>query len=135
MMFRKSLTRLFILTLIIAIILIPLNYFIPLLASFQQFTWLSLIFFFIITLITVYIGLRGLEKSGHGFVASVNGIVMIKLFFCAGLVIVYMLIARPGNATFILPFFLFYVLFTVFEIREVLKAQKMLLGQKAGKNN
>lgn len=44
---------------------------------------MSLGFFFLITLLTGYMGFRGLEKSAHGFVASVNGMVVLKLFLSA----------------------------------------------------
>jgi hypothetical protein len=108
MMFRKSLTRLFIFTLLIAIIIIAVNYFIPLFSSFQQFTWLSLVYFFHHHQPSpVYIGLGDWKKSGHGFIASVNGIVMIKLSYAPRLSLSTWLVAKPGSATFIIPFFLF----------------------------
>ncbi|HUM48358.1 MAG TPA: hypothetical protein PLD84_15610 [Chitinophagales bacterium] len=101
------------------------TYLIPGMASFQIFTWISLAFFSLITALTLYIGLKGLEKNSYGFVASVNGIVLVKLMLSAVLVLVYVLIERPKDPKFIIPFFIFYIVFTIFEVREILMAQKV----------
>jgi len=116
---------LIILSIGLAVIIAVVNYFIPLFQPFQNFTWLSLAFFFIVTLLTGYVGLRGLEKSAHGFVASVNGMVVLKLFMSVIFIITYVVIAKPNSAVFITSFFILYVVFSVFEIRELIMAQKI----------
>ena len=121
---KSFLIRLILLTVIMALIIAVCNFSIPMLQSFQLFTWISLAFFFLLTLITGYMALKGMEKSPHGFVASVSGIVMVKLFLSAGLVIAYVLLAKPDNASFIISFFVLYVVYTVFEIRQMILAQK-----------
>ncbi len=103
---------------------------IPSMLPFQVFTWIALVFFFLVTTISLYIGLKGLEKSSYGFVASVNGIVLLKLMLSVMLIIVYMLITKPEDPVFIVPFFLFYIFFTVFEVRELLIAQNKKTGPK-----
>lgn len=103
---------------------------IPSMLPFQVFTWIALVFFFLVTTVSLYIGLKGLEKSSYGFVASVNGIVLLKLMLSVMLIIVYMLITKPEDPVFIVPFFLFYIFFTVFEVRELLIAQNKKTGPK-----
>lgn len=129
-MFRTIFSRLIIFTAGMAVVVALLSYLIPVMASFQLFTWISLLFFSLITALTLYIGLRGLEKNSYGFVASVNGIVLVKLMLSAVLVLVYVIITRPHNPVFIIPFFVFYILFTVFEVRELLMAQKLKAREK-----
>ena len=117
-------SKLIIYTLGMLVLVAVVNYAVPYFASIQTFTWISLLFFFAVTAITLYIGLKGLEKSAYGFVASVNGIVLIKLLLSAALVVLYVVIERPKEPKFIIPFFFFYFVFTVFEIRQLLIAQK-----------
>jgi len=109
----------------LAVVIALVNYFVPSLQSFQKFTWLSLTFFFVVTIVSGSIGFRGLEKSAHGFVASVNGMVMLKLFLSVIFIIVYVLIAKPHTPLFITSFFFLYVIYAVFEIRELIIAQKI----------
>ena len=129
-MVKAYFSRLVLFTAVVAIVVAALNYFSPFFRAFQLFTWLSLGFFFVVTAVTLNIALNGLKKkSSHGFVASINGTVLIKLFLSIALIIGYMLLTKPGNAAFIIPFFCFYILFTFFEIRQLLNAQKAEAGR------
>lgn len=127
--------KLVLFTLGMLVLVVGVMYTIPYFASIQTFTWISLFFFFAVTAITLYVGLRGLEKSAYGFVASVNGIVLIKLLLSAALVILYVVIERPHEPKFIIPFFFFYFVFTVFEIRQLLIAQKLKTDTKSHSDN
>ena len=129
-MYKTIFSKLIICTTGMALLVALASYLLPAMAPFQSFTWISLIFFALLTALTLYIGLTGLEKSSYGFVASVNGIVLVKLMFSAVLVLVYVVITRPHNPFFIIPFFVFYILFTVFEVRELLMAQKIKAREK-----
>ncbi len=124
MIYKTVFSRLIIYSAAIAVLVVIAGLLFPAIASFQDFTWLSLVFFSLLTALTLYIGLRGLEKSSYGFVASVNGIVLLKLMLSVILVLLYVIFVKPKEPLFILPFFLFYILFTVFELRELLLAQK-----------
>jgi hypothetical protein len=132
--FRSFAAKLTILTAALALIIAVMNYLSPFLQSFQNFTWFSLLFFFLVTLITGYIGFRSFEKTAHGFVSSVNGMMMIKLFLCIIFIIAYVVIAKPKTVVFISSFFFLYLIYTVFEIRELILAQKMLQKQKQDGN-
>lgn len=123
-MLRPFLIKLTLLTIGTAVMIALANMLFPFFNQFQQFTWLCLVFFFLVTLLTGYIGFRGLTKSAHGFVASVNGMVVIKLFLSAAFVIVFVVVSRPEGPAFVVSFFILYVIYTVFEIREMILAQK-----------
>jgi hypothetical protein len=124
MIFRSFIASLAILTTVLMAISAMVNYFSTFFHSIQNFTWLSLAFFFILTVITGYIGIHALGKSAHGFVASVNGIVLLKLMLSVGFLIAYLVITKPASPYFIIPFFVFYIIYTVFEIRQLIIAQK-----------
>ena len=129
-MLRSFIVKLSILTGGLALMIVLLNYAVPLFNSVKNFTWLSIAFFFTLTIITGYIGFRSLEKSAYGFVASVNGIVLIKLLLCVGFVIAYLVIARPHAPDFVISFFILYIIYTVFEIRELVIAQRKRSGKE-----
>ena len=124
-MFQSFAMKLIMMTAVLAVIIAAIHYLVPAVQSFQFFTWSSLLFFFGITLMTGFIGFRGLEKTAHGFVASVNGMVVLKLFMSVIFIIVYVLIAKPHSPLFISSFFFLYVVYAVFEIRELIIAQKI----------
>jgi hypothetical protein len=130
MISKTVFSRLVIYTAAMAFLVALGTYMIPAMAPFQTFTWISLAFFSLITAFTLYIGIKGLEKNSYGFVASVNGIVLVKLMLSIVLVLAYVLIERPKDPKFIIPFFIFYILFTIFEVREILMAQKVKSREK-----
>ena len=130
MIFRSFIISLIILTAILVVISALVNYFIPFFYSIQNFTWLSLTFFFVLTFISGYMGFRSLEKTAYGFVAGVNGIVLLKLILSVGFLIAYLVITKPGSPYFIIPFFVFYIIYTVFLIRQVIMAQKRKRNQQ-----
>jgi peptidoglycan/LPS O-acetylase OafA/YrhL len=130
MSLKDFIVKLILVTLFCAVVIAVLNYFIPFFNSFQQFTWAALIYFFALTILAGYIGVRSLSKSAHGFVASVNGIVMLKLFLSAAFVIAYAIITKPHRPDFVISFFLLYVVYTVFLVREFIIAQKKSSLQK-----
>lgn len=127
---KDFISKLLTLTVVCAVVIAVLNYFIPFFNGFRNFSWAALIYFFLLTALAGYIGILSLNKSAHGFVASVNGIVMIKLLFSAGFVIAYALIAKPNRPDFVISFFLLYVVYTFFLVREFIIAQKKYLQQK-----
>jgi hypothetical protein len=130
--FRSFALKLCLFTVGVAAVVALANLLVPFFTSFSVFTWMSLGFFFIITLLTGYMGFRGLEKSAHGFVASVNGMVVLKLFLSAAFIVVYVVFTHPDGPAFVVSFFVLYVIFTVFEIRELVLAQKIKQQQQHG---
>jgi hypothetical protein len=129
-MLRSFIIKLIVITLGLSVLIILLNYLSPFFYSIRNFTWLSLAFFFLLTIATGYIGLRALDKTPHGFIASVNGIVMIKLLLCIGFVLSYLLIVKPGVSYFIVSFFAMYVIYSGFEIRELIIGQRKKTQQE-----
>jgi hypothetical protein len=130
MTFRSFIILVTVLTAGLAILIEIVDLLVPFFFSIRIFTWFSLLFFFLVTIITGYIGFRSLEKSPHAFVASVNGIVFLKLAFSVGFVVSYLLIAKPGKPDFIISFFILYVIYTVFEVRQLIIAQKRKIQQQ-----
>ncbi len=128
---RASFSKLIIYTLGLAVLVSIINFISPFFMLFQNFTWIALVFFAALTGISLYIGLNGLQKKAYGFVASVNGIVLIKLFLSTILVLIYVMVAHPEDPSFIIAFFFFYIVYTVFEVRELILAQRLMAQEKS----
>ncbi|MCS6990258.1 MAG: hypothetical protein NZL95_00140 [Chitinophagales bacterium] len=96
--------------------------------------WWALIFFLFITALTGWMGLRALHQSARGFVTSVSLMVTAKLLGSALFVALYAWLTKPQSPMFIIPFFILYIFFTVFEIRELIIAQKRVDSAAAHKS-
>ncbi len=92
--------------------------------SWLHFAWWSLLFFSLLSAITGWVGKQALRKTGYMLVASVTASVFVKLLCSAVFVALYVVIVRPSSVSFVIPFFFMYILFTVFELRQLTFAQQ-----------
>lgn len=98
---------------------------IPFCKSFNLFSWVTLFFMAGISQITMLLLFRGIKnKSNHQFVGMVSASTTIKLLCSAFFIVLWAVITHPVNAFFILPFFLFYIVFTVFDVGLMLRLIK-----------
>jgi hypothetical protein len=92
-----------------------LNYF-PVLQAHQLLSWLSLLFFTTISLAAYFFGLKAANSTNKNdfnnvFIVLTTAKLLISLF----LVWLYQIFTEPTTKLFILPFFLIYIIFTIFE--------------------
>jgi hypothetical protein len=69
-----------------------------------------------ITFIAWLVASAGMRKGGETAVYTILGSVIVKLLFCMGFVLVYLLEFRVNSLDFALQFFSLYLLFTAFEV-------------------
>ena len=83
--------------------------------------------FFVILCITVYYLGNQAAKSDNKYVLTrlILGLVFIKIFACLAIVIVYEKLFEPDTNYYMLPFFLIYLVYTVFEVILLTKANKL----------
>jgi hypothetical protein len=94
-----------------------------------KFTWESLAFFFVVTLLLFVLALNGVRNRSHSsFMGTVFGAMAIKFIICIVAVIVYLKVIKPDSIIFILPFFVMYVIFTVIETASLVRAIKQAEG-------
>jgi len=90
---------------------------IPLLAPYALLSWLSLGLFIGLCILMFYVGRRAaLSENKHNFTNAFLLFLMLKLFSCAILVIVYLKVVEPASKLFVLPFLGLYVIYTTFEV-------------------
>jgi len=91
--------------------------FIPVLKAHQLFSWATLLFFNFFTLIVFIWAERTAHSSNqHAFSAVILGVIFMKMVFIVLFVLVYSKAAKPENTWFLLPFFIIYLGFTIFEV-------------------
>ena len=96
--------------------------FIPLVLPYQNFGWISWIVFFVLSLGMFFIGQKAaVSKNNFAFTQVVILTMIIKMVLAFFLCVLYYTIAQPANKYFIIPLFIVYLGFTVFETYFMMK--------------
>jgi len=84
------------------------------------YTWYSLLFTYLLTVAVYSLSYFGLKKGNQLFMTTAMGSVMVKLF--ASIIFIIILLANgvENKANFVIAFFVYYFLFTAFEIYSLL---------------
>ncbi len=91
----------------------------------NAFAYSSILFFAIITAVIYAVASRSISGKNHRmFSTAVMGSMTIKLFASVLFVLFYSLIQKPPSVLIILPFFLFYICYTVIEISAFIQLNK-----------
>lgn len=121
--FNIFIKKLVIFTLIIGIISFTVGSFVP-----KQFMTPSLpyllIFFFAVTAFTFYLALNAFIQKTSRFANFFMISVFAKMLLYVLIIIIYAFINISDIISFIITFFIFYILFTSFETLAIIKAQK-----------
>jgi hypothetical protein len=92
----------------------------------NTFAYSSILFFSLITL-TIYLTVqRNIAGNNHRqFSTAIMGGMTIKLFCSALFVLIYSLFKRPESIIIVVPFFIYYICFTILEVTEFMRLNKM----------
>lgn len=82
--------------------------------------WIPLLFFTISTLGINAILMKG-DKNSKEFVFKTLALSMARLLACLIVILIYSLVNKPGALAFSCHFMIQYIIFTVFEISQLLK--------------
>ncbi len=112
---RRFFFQLFMLAALMAAAVLFLQMF-PVFKTAFGFSIASVGFFSLISVVMFFTAAKAaMNKDKNAFTRLILVFTMGKMFLSAALVISYHLIAKPGTAFFVLPFFLVYIAFTIFE--------------------
>ena len=124
MLFKNFIVQLSWLTLLLIILLLVLHQ-LPVFQEHQLFSWISLLSFVGFCLLSFFLQSKSVEHSNKSLFGNVFLLsIFFKLLLCAFLVIAYAIFAKPSSVYFILPFFIIYIFYTVFEVYFILKLAK-----------
>ncbi len=121
---NRYLKKLIILTLIIGLISFVLAYYMPQEYVSPAIPFL-LGFFFLVAATTYYLAISALKKKTSRYANFYMISVFAKLLLYVAIIVIYAFINIGDIISFIITFFIYYLLFTSFETIEILKAQKM----------
>jgi L-asparagine transporter-like permease len=95
-----------------------------------------ILFFFAITLFTIYIVLRDDQgKTSQRFVSNYLLSRVVKLFSCLLFLTLYMILNRPDALRFAIAFIIIYFLYSAFEVFVLKKENSDLAEAKSEKDN
>lgn len=118
--FHQYSKKLIILSLLIVVITLALSYLIP--TPLISYSWPFIILFFLAVSLMVYRFLLKNSKGNHGkFINAFLLTTTVKLLLYLAIILIYSLLNRGDAIGFIITFFSYYMIFTVYEIISILK--------------
>ncbi|HFA51466.1 MAG TPA: hypothetical protein ENJ95_20830 [Bacteroidetes bacterium] len=122
---RRFFVQLTILTFVLTAVVLGLQT----LPAFRPHTFFSLIsigFFVLLSIAMFFMAAKAaVSKDKHAFTRLIMLFTLSKMILTAVLVIVYKQVAEPKGLVFVLPFFLIYIAYTVFETMFMTKLGKI----------
>lgn len=116
---------LILLTLLLTILIFVLS-FIHIFKDSLAISLSSIIFFVSLSIVVFYLGNAAARSANKNRLTQLIMIlVFFKLFSCLLIIIIYDRFFHPANNYYVLPFFLIYILYTVFEVIMLTKANKL----------
>ncbi len=98
----------------------------PQLQAYTYVAFGSLLAFFLISIIMYVAGRKAaLSKNKHNFTNVSLGITMGKIFTAIIFILGYDQLLEPASRFFIIPFFIMYLIYTIFETYVMMKLGKM----------
>ena len=122
---KQFYVRLALLSVIVAGLLLAQRW-VPDLYEHQLINWVFLLFFIVFTILTYFAAQRAAKSPNlNTYTSVILGAIFGKLFFTIIILITYNELMAPSSNLFILPFFLIYFLFTIFELQFLIKLGKL----------
>ena len=98
-------------------LLIYLQSYLSLFKPYSQFSWGSYLFFILFTVGVYFVADRAKDSPNlNTFSSVILGVIFVKMIFIIIILLIYKKIAAPDSAWFLAPFFLIYLVFTIFEV-------------------
>ena len=128
MPFTKFLLHLFIVT-IVSLLFHFLMVRSDIIQPYTDFSLMSIVFFICLCFAFFFMGqIVSQSKNLYLFNGLVAFIVISKMTFCTLFIIIYFKKMHPADKFFVVPFFLYYILYTIFELQFMSKfARKKVL--------
>lgn len=96
------------------------------LTATADFSWISLAFFVILSILIYLVGYRAVYNKNKGtFINAALGLTFFKMVLCIVLVGTYIKLTNPPTRLFILPFLGIYIIYTIFETYFMMKLSQV----------
>jgi len=98
------------------IVLMSFLHFIPELSSHSTFSWASCLFFIIISILMYLLGYRAaMSTNKNAFTVVIMGFVLFKMVLSVSFIVIFFKSMEPVSHFFLVPFFVVYLIYTIFE--------------------
>jgi len=88
-------------------------------------SWIALTGFIVLAIVVLYTGRKAAKlPNPNTFTMFSMVFIIVKLFFSAGIILVYTQLTEPQSNWFIVPFFVIYIIFTIFESNVIITLGK-----------
>lgn len=122
---RGFFSQLGIVTILVASILLVLHYQ-PLFQPYADISIISLLFFIGLSLAIYFFGLKAAKSDNKNvFIRLIMGVTFGKMMFSLMLLFIYYKVVEPQSGHFLVPFFIVYFCYTIFETFYMMKLGKM----------
>ncbi|MEQ8703013.1 MAG: hypothetical protein RIC19_03790 [Phaeodactylibacter sp.] len=112
-------------TLLAAAVAYGINTF-PQFAAFQPVAWISLGVFVLLSMVMFYAGRKAaFSDNKHDFTNVSLGVTISKIFIAILFILGYNQLMQPESRFFIIPFFLMYLIYTIFETYIMMKLGRL----------
>ena len=86
---------------------------------------MSIVFFVVLSILVYIVGLKAVQNSNiHTFTSVIIAFVFGKMLFSVVFIVVYHQIAMPKSNLFLIPFFIAYLFYTIFETHFMIQLGK-----------
>lgn len=94
----------------------------PRLAPYWSFSLATVLLFTVLSIGAFYAGKRASGAANkHLFTSVIMGFTLLKMMLSGITIFLYHLLAEPADKIFVLPFFILYLIFTIFEAFVMIK--------------
>jgi len=118
--FKKFLFNLLIFSLILVLLTVLLSFIMPegILSGWIPYLF---ILFIVVTAGVYFMTMKMAERSARSFVTGFMAATFIKLFLYFAIIIIYALFVKVEVISFVLTFFIMYLMYTIFEVIMVVR--------------
>ena len=110
---------------VLAAILVFISGYWSKIADYQDFGWICIAFFILWSAVMFFYIYKKDNSKPYTFINAVMVFTMGKLILSAVLIVGYFKLMEPASKIFVIPFFVTYIIYTIFETRFMMK-----LGRK-----
>jgi hypothetical protein len=119
---KKFYTLLFLTVLFTVCLLFVVFFFFPPLYTYAKLGWASLALFINITLLMFFLGKKTITSPNKFLFSNLSmGFIFLKMVMSLMIIVTYKKMTHPASNLFIVPFFIVYLTFTIFETYLMLK--------------
>jgi hypothetical protein len=111
------------LTILLTVSLLFLCFFLfPPLSAYAKLGWASLVLFINITFLMFFLGKKTIASPNKLLFSNISmGFIFLKMVMSLMIIVTYKKMTHPASNLFIVPFFIVYLTFTIFETYLMLK--------------